>query len=556
MSSVHHSRSRSILALLSTALLVLSIVEGLPVVVSGAASPPLVPPLVQAINPNPPASPVKLIFIHHSCGEYWLEDVGSSDYSGGLGVALRDNNYFVSDTNYGWGPDSIGDNTDIGHWWTWFRGPDSTTYLGALYTEYDQHSWYSRLDTDPGGENEIVMFKSCFPNSNLEGNPGDPPATDPNPLRGQDVWSGYHTVANAKGIYNDLLTYFATRQERLFIVITAPPVTDDTYAANARAFNTWLVNDWLDGYPHSNVAVFDFYNVLTHPNNHHRVYSESIQYVTSNGDGTLYYPGPDGSHPSAAGNQKARNEFVPLLNVYYNRWKSGVAPSLTLTAPTGSTIWPISSQQQIRWTTIGAISHVNLDYSTDGFATSHDIATSVVNTGCYTWTTPATPSTSVQVRVADAASPATIYATSAAFTLYVDHYYIYLPAVLRDYHTWDAYYEENDHWLDAYGPLVSGKAYLAYPDDTDDYYCFVLSAPATVTVSVADFAPTSTNGTVMLYGPAVENERGNLIDYYGPPGDSSMSLGPHSLGPGKYYIRVNTAKGHSTTQLYRLTVTY
>ena len=138
----------------------------------------------------------------------------------------------------------------------------------------------------------------------------------------------------------------------------------------------------------------------------------------------------------------------------------------------------------------------------------------------------------------------------------VGHCYVYLPAVLRNYRTWDAYYEENDHWLDAYGPLVSGRAYLAYPDDVEDYYYFVLSAPATVNVSVTDFAPTSSNGTVMLYGPATGSERGNLIDYYGPPGDSSMPLGPRSLGPGKYYVRVYTNQGHSTAQLYRLTVTY
>jgi len=218
-------------------------------------------------------------------------------------------------------------------------------------------------------------------------------------------------------------------------VITAPPVTDSTYAANARAFNTWLVNDWLSGYAHHNVAVFDFYNVLTDPNNHHRVHNGSIEYVTGNGDGTLYYPGPDDDHPSAAGNQKARDEFVPLLNVYYNRWKLGITPSLSLTTPTGSTIWPINSLQQIRWTTTGAVSQVNLDYSTNGFATSHVIATSVVNTGSYAWTTPATPITSMWVRVADAANPATVYATSAAFILYdpstLDHF-IYLPLVARD----------------------------------------------------------------------------------------------------------------------------
>ncbi len=50
-------------------------------------------------NPNPPANPVRLIFIHHSTGENWL-----NDGNGGLGIALTENNYFVSDTNYGWGP--------------------------------------------------------------------------------------------------------------------------------------------------------------------------------------------------------------------------------------------------------------------------------------------------------------------------------------------------------------------------------------------------------------------------------------------------------------------
>ncbi len=405
-------------------------------------------------DPSPPASPVKLIFIHHSCGENWL-----ADDDGGLGIALRDNKYFVSDTNYGWGPDSIGDNTDIGHWWTWFRGPGSSTYLSALYTEYGQHSWYSRLSTDPGGENEIIMFKSCYPNSYLEG-PTSPPTGDPNPLRGQAADSGYHTVANAKGIYNDLLTYFATRQDRLFVVITAPPQmeseTDAAHAANARAFNNWLVNDWLIGYAHSNVAVFDFYNVLTSnggstrtddPNtndlgwadgNHHRWLTDTVQHTQTVSNNYAAYWGGNGggSHPTAAGNQKATAEFVPLLNVFYNRWTSGaVAPSLTLTAPNGGENWPVGTEQEIRWTSTGTITQVSLAYSTDGFSTTHVISSPVANTGVYTWTTPLTPTTSAQVRVASVSSP-TIRSTSGVFTLYDPSTFtniVYLPVVLRNY---------------------------------------------------------------------------------------------------------------------------
>jgi hypothetical protein len=268
----------------------------------------ITPPLVraQADNPSPPAKTVKLIFIHHSCGENWL-----ADGHGGLGQALAKNNYFVSDTNYGWGPDGIGDRTDITDWPEWFTGPNSNRYLKALYKENGIHSPYTRSSSDPGGENQIIMFKSCFPNSNLEGRPNDPPA------RGDGL-----TVGNAKAIYNTLLTYFASRPDKLFIAITAPPLQDGSHAANARAFNTWLVTKWLADYKGKNVAVFDFYNVLTGPNNHHRFNKGAVEYVTNRGGNTLYYPTNGDDHPSPAGNRKATSEFIPLLNVYYHRWES------------------------------------------------------------------------------------------------------------------------------------------------------------------------------------------------------------------------------------------
>ncbi len=264
----------------------------------------VVPAQAQTDDASPPTEPVKLIFIHHSCGENLL-----SDDNGGLGLALAENDYFVSDTNYGWGPDSIGDRTDITDWPEWFTGPDSDRYLDALYNESGQNSWYTRTFADPGGENEIVMFKSCFPNSNLDGSPDDPPR------RGVGL-----TVGNAKAIYNELLAYFATRPDKLFIAVTAPPVQDYTYAHNARAFNTWLTTEWLQGYDGSNVAVFDFYNVLTGEGNHHRFVDGRIEYITDQGDNVHAYPSDD-DHPSAVGNRKAAAEFVPLLNVYYHRWQ-------------------------------------------------------------------------------------------------------------------------------------------------------------------------------------------------------------------------------------------
>ena len=324
-----------------TAVTLLLLIAALLAVPLAAAS----PGRLAADNPAPPGSTPKLIFIHHSCGSNWL-----ANGNGNLGVTLRDGNYFVSDTNYGWGTDSIGSSTDIGHWWTWFRGPGSSTYLNELYAESGQHSSYSRLATDPGGENEIIMFKSCYPNSALTGSMSDPvPTIGSNPLKGG---SGPLTVANCRGIYNDLLNYFGSRPDKMFVVVTAPPLRSlpDGGAPN-RAFNNWLVNDWLDGYAYPNVFVFDFCNVLTtnggsagvndlgqEAGNHHRWWNGAVQHKTDGGSNVLAYPTGD-DHPSAAGNQKASAEFVTLLNVAYNRFKAASGgPYISSISPTSAPV--------------------------------------------------------------------------------------------------------------------------------------------------------------------------------------------------------------------------
>jgi len=278
-------------------------------------------PLIQQPDPTPPSAPVKLIFIHHSTGGNWLADPSSNELGGGLARALMNNNYYVSATNYGWGPDSIGDATDIPNWLDWFRSERSPVYMEALYKEDGQNfgdfgAW-QRLPDDPGGENQIILFKSCFPNSELEGNPDDPPAPE-----------GWLSVSNAKYVYNEILQYFATRPDKLFVVITAPPLISSANSNNARAFNLWLVNDWLDenNYTLNNVAVFDFYNVLTGPDHHHHIMNGRVEHSYIAGHNLLYYPSGD-DHPSRAGNEKATEEFIPMLNAFYNRWKA-TAPDL------------------------------------------------------------------------------------------------------------------------------------------------------------------------------------------------------------------------------------
>lgn len=289
-------------------------------------------PIPQADNPGPPDHVVKLIFIHHSTGENWL-----TDGYGDLGRTLGQNSYFVSDTNYGWGPDSIGDRTDIPNWTEWFASASTPTYMDALFNESGQNSGYTRTLPDPGGENQVILFKSCFPNSELGGSPNDPPGDY------EDM-----TVGGAKYVYNTILQYFATRPDKLFVVITAPPLSDDTYAANARAFNNWLLNDWLaeNNYALNNVAVFDFYNILTSPDAHHRFKDGQVEHIVT-ARNTLAYPSGD-DHPSIQGSRKATDEFVPMLNVFYHRWQENapLQPPSDAAPPAGGESQPLPPAAQ------------------------------------------------------------------------------------------------------------------------------------------------------------------------------------------------------------------
>lgn len=312
-------------------------------------------PAVAQSDPTPPASPVRLVFIHHSTGEGLL----NPEY-GGLLPVLNRNNYYLTDTNYDWGPydndvddgANIGSHTDLGHWYNWFLGPDRDTYLQAVYDNPTIYTGWTNSDSiaDPGGENRIVLFKSCFTAAQgLSGNPDDPPlpAGTPNPLYGigayDDPNGDLHSVANVKGLYRDLLEYFASRPDKLFGIITTPPSfpgAADESMPRLRGINSWLIEHLLDGYALNNVFVFDYGNVLTSNGggpetndlgwaggSHHRFRSGSIEHLVGPSDFLAYPSWDSGSsswdnHPSMAGQEKAAAEFVPLLNVSYNRWRT------------------------------------------------------------------------------------------------------------------------------------------------------------------------------------------------------------------------------------------
>jgi hypothetical protein len=272
-----------------------------------------------------PPRPIRLLFIHHSCGGQLLCDPGpekeiarciyvSHPNGGGLRKRLESEGYEVHEASYG---SDVGDETDLFDWLPKFR---------------DKMDKVKRIDQNdtllPEGEtNEVVLFKSCYPNSRFVGE-GTPPGS----ARGPEL-----TLANAKAAFSELRSVFDKHPETLFVYVTAPPnapkedgepgwksiakralgkrTAADRLAEQARIarkFNDWVKGDagWLAGYSKKNVVVFDYFDVLT-----------------DRGASNLSrYPNEDGydSHPTSEGNRKAAAELVPLLNRAVRR--AGLVP--------------------------------------------------------------------------------------------------------------------------------------------------------------------------------------------------------------------------------------
>ena len=257
------------------------------------------PPWGGLVNTSDPVNTVKLMFIHHSTGSNWIE----TDY-GNLGVNLNAANFFVTESDYGWTSAAvpaacqspIGDYTDTQDWPCWFND----TTMPSVYANAHHEDYPVNTMADPSGENEIIMFKSCFPSSDA----------------GDDI-------TDEQALYNSLLPYFAAHTDKMFVLMVPPPMQIISNPARTRELANWLADrwtGWLSGYNGGNVFVFDYYNVLTHQRNHHYVRDGYEYHVVAASQNTLYYPSGD-DHPSAAGQQKATAEFVPLLKAWYHQWK-------------------------------------------------------------------------------------------------------------------------------------------------------------------------------------------------------------------------------------------
>lgn len=284
---------------------------------------------------EPPGEPIDLLFVHHSVGGALFADQGEASgehapqciwethpEGGGLRRMLTDAGYRVHEASYG---SAVGERTDLFDWLPKFRD------------EMDRVLRVDVQDQTLEGDrrNRVVMFKSCFPNSDFVGEgeePGDPAGAE-------------LTYWNARATMTALLEHLGAHPDVLFVYLTAPPLTaphaeplwrwgarrvlgrsldaaeQRRRAALARRFNDWVrsPDGWLSGYPHRNVVVFDFFDVLT-------------------GDGASNferYPtgGGTDAHPSREGNLRAARELLPLVNRAVRRAGLLEAPAPAEAAP-------------------------------------------------------------------------------------------------------------------------------------------------------------------------------------------------------------------------------
>ena len=221
----------------------------------------------------------RLLFIHHSCGRIWLDD-------GDLRIALFEHGIDVHDATYG---DEIGEQTDLCHWVPKFQQQMDK----ILSFDFHPDTYY-----EDDRQNDIIMFKSCYPNSNIKSDgasPGDPEARE-------------MTTANYRAVFEELGGVFANHPQKTFIYATAPPLvpsaTTPENAARARSFNDWVKTDFVAAYSEktglSNFLVFDFFNALTADDHCLR---EDYRLNSYAGD----------SHPNAAGTRAATEKFVLFL---------------------------------------------------------------------------------------------------------------------------------------------------------------------------------------------------------------------------------------------------
>lgn len=229
----------------------------------------------------------RMVFLHHSVGRGIL-------YEGGLRDSLLDMGIVVKGATYG---DEIGQHTDIKDWVPKFQNDMERILSFKAHPD----RYYSGAMS-----NDIVMFKSCFPNSDISGE-GQAPGNAVSPDK---------TVANYQEVFRQLKEEMARYPDKLYIYVTSPPLAAESTtaenASRARMFNEWLTKEYLPEYQkeagQSNLAIFDLFGVL----------ADDKGFLKEE----FRRPGRGDSHPNASANQIAATSFMDFFRPIWKEWQN------------------------------------------------------------------------------------------------------------------------------------------------------------------------------------------------------------------------------------------
>ncbi|MEW5826168.1 MAG: hypothetical protein AB1778_04995 [Candidatus Bipolaricaulota bacterium] len=226
------------------------------------------------------AAPLRVLFLHHSTGGNLLRE-------GEVREALSARGYEVWD--HGYNDEGLADaaGMPVGRS---FGIPDDNTNPDGWAAVFSQD-----VASSPGAfaqmlEYDVILFKSCFPASNIEDD---------------------EMAASYKRSYLEIRTVIDRHPDRLFVAFTPPPLvpneTTSENAARARAWSAYLASEEFAG-GRINLVVFDFFSLLADPAGFLRA-----EYRSGEGD----------SHPNALANRAVGPLLAAAVDAAILRWRDG-----------------------------------------------------------------------------------------------------------------------------------------------------------------------------------------------------------------------------------------
>ncbi len=190
------------------------------------------------------ATEVNIIFLHHSTGDNLVGEGRVKEwfdtYNSDNGTRYKFNTRFYP----GLKPQPMY-NYPYNYWNLWVNNACDAKYANErpcfedLVREYD-----------------VIIFKHCYPGSDVEKNTGFP-----------DISSDRKSIENYRLQYRALRDLFDKHPDNHFIIWTLPPrnrvATTYKKARRAKDFVKWVKEDFLteDGKDHHNISIFDFWGL-------------------------------------------------------------------------------------------------------------------------------------------------------------------------------------------------------------------------------------------------------------------------------------------------------